>query len=65
VTRRTQDPPHIHIPVRPPRELRASAAARKLAEELGVDLARVRPSGPDGQVTLADVREAAAAARRP
>ncbi len=34
----------------------ATPATRKAARELGVDLARVRPTGPNGRVTLDDVR---------
>lgn len=40
----------------------ASPAARKLAGELGVDLATVEASGPGGRVTSEDVERAAAAA---
>ncbi len=40
----------------------ATPATRRLARELGVDLRRVRPSGPGGRVTKDDVR--AHAARR-
>jgi pyruvate dehydrogenase E2 component (dihydrolipoamide acetyltransferase) len=42
---------------------RISPAARKRAAELGVDLARVRGSGPDRAVTLLDVEAAARAAK--
>lgn len=45
------------------RGLRASPAARRRAEEMGVDLGRVRGTGADGAVTLADV-EAHAGGRR-
>ena len=45
-----------------PHGIRASPAVRARARELGVDLAGVRPSGPDGSVTRADVEAAAAAA---
>lgn len=38
----------------------ASPAARKLAAELGVDLATVEASGPNGRVTSEDVERAAA-----
>ena len=41
--------------------VRAAPAARKLAREKGVDLAALKPSGKDGQVTLEDVQEAAGA----
>ena len=40
---------------------RVSPAARGLAVELGVDLAAIRGTGPDGAVTFDDVRKAAAA----
>ncbi|WP_448381951.1 dihydrolipoamide acetyltransferase family protein [Desulfosoma sp.] len=43
----------------------ASPATRRLARELGVDLRRVRPSGPGGRVTADDVRRAAQAAKTP
>ena len=36
-------------------ELRVSPAARQLAANLGVDLAKLRGTGPDGAVQLADV----------
>jgi pyruvate dehydrogenase E2 component (dihydrolipoamide acetyltransferase) len=41
--------------------VKAMPVVRALAKKLGVDLARVRPSGPDGVVTLQDVKAAAAA----
>lgn len=41
--------------------VRSSPRARRLADELDVDLAAVRGTGPDGAVTEADVRAAAAA----
>jgi len=40
--------------------VKAMPAVRALAKKLGVDLARVAPSGADGVVTLADVKNAAA-----
>ncbi|WP_295861606.1 dihydrolipoamide acetyltransferase family protein, partial [uncultured Xanthomonas sp.] len=40
--------------------VRAMPAVRALAKKLGVDLGRVRASGADGAVTLADVKQAAA-----
>lgn len=48
----------------PPDDVRALAKppVRKLAKELGVDLAAVAPSGPGGTITRADVEAAAAAA---
>jgi pyruvate dehydrogenase E2 component (dihydrolipoamide acetyltransferase) len=41
---------------------RAAPAARQRARELGVDLARVEPTGPGGTTTLADVEKAASSA---
>ena len=40
--------------------VKAVPAVRATARKLGVDLARVRPSGPDGTVTMQDVKQAAA-----
>jgi len=39
----------------------ASPAARRLAEELGVDLSRVQGTGPDGRILRRDIEEAAKA----
>jgi pyruvate dehydrogenase E2 component (dihydrolipoamide acetyltransferase) len=39
--------------------VRASPVARRIAAELGVDLASVKGTGPDGRVTETDVRAAA------
>ena len=41
--------------------VRAAPAVRARAKELGVDLSMVRPTGPDGSVTRADVESAATA----
>jgi 2-oxoisovalerate dehydrogenase E2 component (dihydrolipoyl transacylase) len=41
---------------------KATPPVRKLAKELGVDLAAIRGSGPDGRVTRADVEAAAGSA---
>ncbi|MER5478417.1 dihydrolipoamide acetyltransferase family protein [Streptomyces sp. NPDC002734] len=49
------------VPGGPDRPL-AKPPVRKLAKDLGVDLWSVRPSGPDGIITRADVQAAAAAA---
>jgi len=46
-------------------ELRASPAARKLAEELSVDLSLVTGTGPGGAIVAADVESAAEAAGAP
>jgi pyruvate dehydrogenase E2 component (dihydrolipoamide acetyltransferase) len=46
----------------PPQEearIKASPVARRIAAELGIDLANVKGSGPDGRVTETDVRAAA------
>lgn len=40
--------------------LRVSPLARKIAEERGVDLARIKGSGPDGRIIKRDVMEAKA-----
>jgi pyruvate dehydrogenase E2 component (dihydrolipoamide acetyltransferase) len=42
-------------------QVRASPAVRRLAVELGVDLAKVQGSGPDGSITRGDVEAAASA----
>src|SRR5205823_8289356 len=39
--------------------VKASPVARRVAAELGVDLASIKGSGPDGRVTETDVRAAA------
>jgi hypothetical protein len=39
------------------REIKATDAARRKAQELGVDLAAVEGTGADGQITVGDVRE--------
>ncbi len=56
--------PEIPVFAPPPPEaaapkVKASPRARRLAEELGVDLALVRGTGPDGRITEEDVRRAA------
>lgn len=43
----------------PSQRIAASPAARKRAAELGVDLAAVEGSGPDGAIQLSDVEQAA------
>ena len=52
------DAPPASAPEPPPR-VQATPLVRRLAQELGVDLAAVTPSGPGGRVTAADVRAAA------
>lgn len=46
-----------------PEEIAATDAARELAEEAGLDLADVVPTGADGQVVKSDVEKAIAAAK--
>ncbi|WP_435012941.1 dihydrolipoamide acetyltransferase family protein [Xanthomonas arboricola] len=45
--------------------VRVMPAVRALARKLRVDLAQIRASGPDGTVTMADVKQAAAAGSAP
>uniref|UniRef100_UPI0025D115FC biotin/lipoyl-containing protein n=1 Tax=Arenimonas sp. TaxID=1872635 RepID=UPI0025D115FC len=45
--------------------VKAMPAVRALAKKLKVDLARVRPTGADGVVTMADVKQAAASGSAP
>ncbi|MFN3975311.1 MAG: dihydrolipoamide acetyltransferase family protein, partial [Dehalococcoidia bacterium] len=52
-------------PSAPVGEVRASPLARRLAEELGVDLRTVTGTGPGGRITEVDVRRAAEAAKPP
>ncbi len=55
-------PPKAAAPPAPPAapkgEVLAAPAVRRLARELGVDLAALRGTGPSGRVTEADVRSA-------
>jgi pyruvate dehydrogenase E2 component (dihydrolipoamide acetyltransferase) len=57
--------PVAAVPERPPPaeagRVHASPAARRLAEELGVDLSRVQGTGPDGRILRRDIEEAAKA----
>jgi polyhydroxyalkanoic acid synthase PhaR subunit len=41
----------------PQEEIKATNAARRKAQELGVDLSQLQGSGADGQITVGDVRE--------
>ncbi len=52
-------------PARTNGRVRASPVARKLAEEKGVDLSRLRGSGPDGRIVRRDVEAAIASAAPP
>ncbi|MFI8188545.1 dihydrolipoamide acetyltransferase family protein [Streptomyces sp. NPDC085946] len=49
----------------PPARPLAKPPVRKLAKDLGVDLATVTPTGPDGIITREDVHAAAAPAKAP
>ncbi|MEP7309400.1 MAG: dihydrolipoamide acetyltransferase family protein [Acidobacteriota bacterium] len=49
--------------VTPAGPARLSPKARRLAKELGVDVSRLRGSGPDGEIVAADVQAAQAAGR--
>lgn len=46
-------------PTQPADKIKASPRAKKLAEELGVDLATVTATGPAGRITEQDVKDAA------
>jgi pyruvate dehydrogenase E2 component (dihydrolipoamide acetyltransferase) len=50
---------------RPAGALRSSPAARRRAEQLGIDLSAVTGSGPQGAITLADVEKAAEVRGKP
>ncbi|MCU0914242.1 MAG: 2-oxo acid dehydrogenase subunit E2 [Planctomycetes bacterium] len=50
-------------PAQPAGKMMVSPRAKKLAEELGVDLATVRGTGPAGKITEVDIRSAAEAKR--
>src|SRR5690242_1240979 len=57
------DPVVAVVPSEPLAAVRATPLVRRLAQELGVDLASVTGSGPGGRVTEDDVRLAVAATR--
>ena len=52
-------------PQEPPREVRSSPAARRLARELGVEIGRVRGTGADGRITEKDVQRSFDALQSP
>lgn len=61
-------PPLSRLPAAPasaaePSRLRISPAAKQLAAELGVDLAAVQGTGPEGAITREDVQRAASLAQ--
>src|SRR5581483_10971926 len=55
-------PPPVAVVERPPRPVggrpRATPVARRVAEELGVDLAQINGTGPGGRIVEGDVRAA-------
>lgn len=57
--------PHAVLPAPAPRRARVSPYARRLAEQLGVDLNRVHGTGPGGSVRAEDVRQAATVPEAP
>ena len=58
---RAVEMPRAEVPVGPPpRHVRASPLARKLAAELGIDLSTLHGTGPGGAIDREDVERAAA-----
>jgi pyruvate dehydrogenase E2 component (dihydrolipoamide acetyltransferase) len=56
--------PEIKMPEKPPEEpsrVLATPATRRLARELGVDISRVKGSGPGGRVSDEDIKKSAGA----
>jgi pyruvate dehydrogenase E2 component (dihydrolipoamide acetyltransferase) len=53
--------PPVSTPVARPARFKVSPVARRRAEELGVDLSTVTPSGPEGVISMADVERSAQA----
>lgn len=60
-----QAPPAPPVAPAPASRTRVTPAARRRAGELGVDIAGLRGTGPDGSVTVGDVEAAAAKATLP
>ena len=56
---------HLKAPLQEEAPVRASPLARRLAQELGVDLALVEGTGPGGRIVEEDVRRRAESASRP
>ena len=65
-----QEPPEEHGQAEPaavpeaPEGVKASPIARRLARELGVDLGKLKGSGPDGRIVKEDVQAASSGARK-
>ncbi len=59
------EPTSVEEPGQPVGEISVSPAARKLAEEQGVDISRVRGTGRSGRITKDDVARAAAEGAEP
>ena len=57
-------PTPAHAPLPDGERVRSSPAARKRAQELGVEIGEVSGTGPGGRITIEDVEAAAAMARR-
>ena len=57
-------PTPAHAPSPDGERVRSSPAARKRAQELGVEIGEVSGTGPGGRITIEDVEAAAAMARR-
>lgn len=56
--------PAAPVQVAAPEEARASPAARKIAREAGVDISRIKGSGPGGRIVREDVQKAIEDAKR-
>ena len=55
-------PPPLGVSETPATQIRTTPPVRKLARDLGVDLATIAPTGDDGLITRADVQAAASTA---
>ncbi len=60
-------PPVIEQPIESPEEerVKASPLARRMAEENGIDLARIQGTGPNGRIVEADVEKLLGQAKAP
>lgn len=47
----------INVSATQSNRIKASPAVRALAKELGIDLATITPSGPDGSISVADIKQ--------